>query len=178
ACVEDVVPRVLRLRERAVVDPGRLREIDERLDAIGNIKCKYGETAAAVATYRAEIAGALDRLERHDAIAEETEGEVAASAAAAVREAMRLSEARAEGARKLERLIQRELRTLGMDHARFRASLRRAPAGGGGAKAGAPDPTRAPSPRHGSCALSRSAAPRARGRRGFVQRIERLAHRP
>src|SRR6266487_4720262 len=109
--------------------PGRLREIDERLDAIGNIKRKYGETAAAVAAYRAEIAGALDRLERHDAIAEETEGEVAASAAAAAREAVGLSEARTEGARKLERLIQRELRTLGMDHARFRALLRREPAG-------------------------------------------------
>ena len=136
AYVEDAVARVRSLRDRAMVDPGRLREIDERLDAIGTIKRKYGETAAAVATYRAEIAGALDRLERHDAIAEETEREVAASAAAAVREAMRLSEMRTEGARKLERLIQRELRTLGMDHARFRAPLRREPAGEGDLSSG------------------------------------------
>ena len=129
AYVEDAVARVRTLRDRAVMDPDRLRQIDERLDAIGSIKRKYGETAAAVAAYRAEIAGALDRLERHDAIAEQTEREVAASAAAAARAAMMLSEARTEGARKLERLIQRELRTLGMDHARFRAPLRREPAG-------------------------------------------------
>jgi len=136
AYVEDAVARVRSLRERAVVDPGRLREIDERLDAIGSIKRKYGETAAAVTAYRAEIGGALDRLERHDAIAEETEREVAASAAAAVGEALRLSEARTEGARKLERLIQRELRTLGMDHARFRAPLCREPAGEGDLSSG------------------------------------------
>jgi len=131
AYVEDAVARVRVLRERAVMDPDRLRQIDERLDAIGSIKRKYGETAAAVAAYRAGIAGALDRLERHDAIAEETEREVAASAGAAAQEAMVLSEARMEGSRKLERLIQRELRTLGMDHARFRAPLRREQAGEG-----------------------------------------------
>jgi DNA repair protein RecN (Recombination protein N) len=53
-----------------------------------------------------------------------------------VGEALRLSEARTEGARKLERLIQRELRTLGMDHARFRAPLRREPAGEGDLSSG------------------------------------------
>ena len=129
AYVEDVVVRVRALRERAVVDPARLRQIDERLDAIGNLKRKYGETAAAIAAYRADIAAALDRLERHDVFAAEAEREVAATAAAAGLEATRLSEARAEGARKLERLIQRELRTLGMEHARFRAPLRRDQAG-------------------------------------------------
>ena len=129
AYVEDVVIRVRALRERAVVDPGRLRQIDDRLDAIGSLKRKYGETAGAIAAYRADIAAALDRLERHDVIAAEAEREVAATAAAAGEEAARLSEARADGARKLERLIQRELRTLGMEHARFRAPLRHEPAG-------------------------------------------------
>jgi len=129
AYLEDVVTRVRVLRERAVVDPARLRQIDDRLDAIGSLKRKYGETTAAVAAYRAEIAAALDRLERHDVIAAEAEREVAVTAGAAAEEAARLSEARAEGARRLERLIQRELRTLGMDHARFRAPLRREAAG-------------------------------------------------
>jgi DNA repair protein RecN (Recombination protein N) len=129
AYVEDAAARVRALRERAVLDPDRLRQIDERLDAIASVKRKYGETATAVAAYRAEIAGALDRLERHDTIVEETQGEVAATAETAAREAAVLSEARVEGARKLERLIQRELRTLGMEHARFRAPLRREPVG-------------------------------------------------
>jgi DNA repair protein RecN (Recombination protein N) len=131
AYVEDAVGRVRSLRERAVVDPDRLRQIDDRLDAIGSLKRKYGETAAAVAAYRAEIAGALDRLERHDDIREQMEREVTAGAEAAARVAGTLSEARMEGAKRLERLIQRELRALGMDHARFHVLLRREPAGDG-----------------------------------------------
>ncbi len=125
AYIEDAVARVRGLRDRSVMDPDRLRQIDERLDAIGSVRRKYGETPAAIARYREEIAQALDRIERHDAIALETEREVAAAAESAAREAAVLSEARAGAAKRLESMIQRELRTLGMDHARFRAVLRR-----------------------------------------------------
>src|SRR5712691_9174768 len=129
AYVEDAVARARALRDRAVMDPDRLRLIDERLDAIGGIKRKYGETAAAVSAYRDEIARALDRIERHDAIVQEMQGEVERASEAAGREGRELSEARAEAAPRLERMIQRELRTLGMDHARFRVALRRETAG-------------------------------------------------
>ncbi len=129
AYVEDAVARARALRDRAVMDPDRLRLIDERLDAIGAIKRKYGETAAAVSAYRDEIARALDRIERHDAIVQEMQGEVERASEAAGREGRELSEARAEAAPRLERMIQRELRTLGMDHARFRVALRRETAG-------------------------------------------------
>ena len=122
AYVEDAVARARALRDR-------LRLIDERLDAIGGIKRKYGETAAAVSAYRDEIARALDRIERHDAIVQEMQGEVERASEAAGREGRELSEARAEAAPRLERMIQRELRTLGMDHARFRVALRRETAG-------------------------------------------------
>jgi len=129
AYVEDAVARARVLRDRAVMDPDRLRLVDERLDAISGIKRKYGETAAAVSAYREEIARALDRIERHDAIVEETQAEVARAGEAASRQGRELSETRAEAAPRLERLIQRELRTLGMDHARFRVALRRETAG-------------------------------------------------
>jgi DNA repair protein RecN (Recombination protein N) len=129
AYVEDAVARARALRDRAVLDPDRLRLVDERLDAISGIKRKYGETAAAVSAYREEIARALDRIERHDAIVEETQAEVARASEAASRQGRELSETRAEAAPRLERLIQRELRTLGMDHARFRVTLRRETAG-------------------------------------------------
>jgi len=129
AYVEDAVARARALRDRAVMDPDRRRLVDERLDAISGIKRKYGETAAAVSAYREEIARALDRIERHDAIVEETQAEVARASEAASRQGRELSETRAEAAPRLERLIQRELRTLGMDHARFRVALRREVAG-------------------------------------------------
>ena len=129
AYVEDAVARARALRDRAVMDPDRLRLVDERMDAISGIKRKYGETSAAVSAYREEIARALDRIERHDAIVEETQAEVARASEAASRQGRELSETRAEAAPRLERLIQRELRTLGMDHARFRVALRREVAG-------------------------------------------------
>jgi DNA repair protein RecN (Recombination protein N) len=137
AYIEDAVARTRGLRDRAVMDPDRLRQIDERLDAIGNVKRKYGETASAVAAYREEIARALDRIERHEAIAEETEREVAAAAENAAQAAAVLSESRAEAAQRLERLIQRELRSLGMEHARFRSTLKREVAREGDLSSGA-----------------------------------------
>jgi DNA repair protein RecN (Recombination protein N) len=129
AYVEDAVARARALRDRAVMDPDRLRLVGERLDAISSIKRKYGETTAAVSAYREEIARALDRIERHDAIVEEMQAEVARASEAAGRQGRELSETRTEAAPRLERLIQRELRTLGMDHARFRVALRRETAG-------------------------------------------------
>ena len=129
AYLEDAVIRARRLRDRSVMDPERLRQIDERLDAIGTVKRKYGETADAVAAYREKIAAALDRHLRHDAIVEETEAEVGHAAEAAGREAHALSEARTGAAQRLERQIQRELRALGMEQARFRVTLRRESAG-------------------------------------------------
>ena len=115
AYVEDVVGRARALRDRAVFDPERLEQIDARLDAIVKLKRKYGDSVAAILAHRHEVAAALDRITRHDAIAEDMERAVAAA----------LSEARTRGAEKLERLIQKEIRGLGMEHGRFRVALRR-----------------------------------------------------
>ena len=125
AYLEDVVGRARALRDRAVFDPERLEQIDARLDAIVKLKRKYGDSVAAILAHRHEVAAALDRITRHDAIAEDLERAVAAAAAAAATEAVALSESRARGAERLERLIQKEIRGLGMEHARFRMALRR-----------------------------------------------------
>ena len=127
--LEDVVGRARALRDRAVFDPERLEQIDARLDAIARLKRKYGESVAAILAHRQDAAAALDRIIRHDAIAEETERAVADAAAAAGREAAALSEQRTRGAERLERLVQKEIRGLGMEHGRFRVALRRDAAG-------------------------------------------------
>ena len=123
AYVEDVVGRARVLRDRAVLDPERLEQIDARLDAIVKLKRKYGDSVAAILAHRHEVAAALDRITRHDAIAEDMDRAEAAAAAGA--EAAALSEARTRGAERLERLIQKEIRGLGMEHGRFRVALRR-----------------------------------------------------
>jgi DNA repair protein RecN (Recombination protein N) len=136
AYLEDVVGRARALRDRAVFDPDRLEHIDARLDAIVKLKRKYGDSVAAILAHRQEVAAALDRITRHDAIAEEMERAVAEAAAAAGTEATALSVARTRAAERLERLVQKEIRGLGMEHGRFRVALRREPAAAGELAAG------------------------------------------
>jgi DNA repair protein RecN (Recombination protein N) len=136
AYLEDVVGRARALRDRAVFDPERLEQIDARLDTIVKLKRKYGDSVAAILAHRQGAATALDRITRHDAIAEEMERGVAEAAAAAGAEAAALSQARTRGAERLERLIQKEIRGLGMEHGRFRVALRREPAAVGELAAG------------------------------------------
>ena len=110
AYLEDAIGRARGLRDRAPFDPDRLGEIDDRLDAIGKLKRKYGDSADAIATYRAQIAAALDRLDRHDEVVADLEARMARAGEAAGEAALALAEIRAVAARRLERLIQTELR--------------------------------------------------------------------
>ena len=81
-----------------------------------------------------EVATALDRITRHDAIAEEMERAVAeAAAAAGGGGAPRSPRPRTRGAERLERLIQKEIRGLGMEHGRVPGGP--APRAGGGRRA-------------------------------------------
>jgi DNA repair protein RecN (Recombination protein N) len=125
AGVEEAVARVRALRDRAVFDPERLEQVDARLDALARLGRKYGDTVAAIAGYRDEIARALDRVGRQDEVVAELGREVEALAGAAAAEALGLSRARTRAAERLERLLQKEARGLGMEQCRVRIELRR-----------------------------------------------------
>ncbi|MGH7262421.1 MAG: DNA repair protein RecN [Candidatus Rokuibacteriota bacterium] len=136
AHLEDALGQVRRLRDRLVSDPGRLEQIEERLDALVTLKRKYGESVEAVLAHRDRIASELERLDRHEELVTQQEARLASLAAEAERAALILSAARAEAARRLETLIQRELRALGMEKAQFRLLLTREAASQGGLSAG------------------------------------------
>ncbi len=125
AHMEDAVARLRALRDRAVFDPERLEQIDGRLDGIVKLKRKYGDTVAAILARRQEIAAALDRIGRQDAVLEDLERDLAAAAQATAAESLTLSQARTQAAERLERLIQKEIRGLGMEQGRVRVTLRR-----------------------------------------------------
>ena len=122
--VEEAVGRLRALRDRLPSDPERAEEIDARLDAVLKLKRKYGERVADVQQYRAEIAERLDRLARHEDVAKELDQRAADIAARAATAARALTRERTEAAGKLEKLVQKGLRELGMEHARFGLSLR------------------------------------------------------
>jgi DNA repair protein RecN (Recombination protein N) len=129
--LEDAVERVRALRRLAETDPARLEAVEARLDAMTRLTRKYGSSLAEVRAYREEIGGRLDRLARHDEIAAQLEAALTGLRATAERHGVDLGARREEGAARLERQVQKEIRGLGMDHGRFRAALRRAPAAPG-----------------------------------------------
>jgi DNA repair protein RecN (Recombination protein N) len=134
ALIENADELIDRLRELALdarrhagsvtVDEARLAAVEERLDSIVRVTRRHGSLDAALA-----------ELERARALVESVDGEggaigaletsagahrVAAGAAAAA-----LSSARAAAARRLERAVTGELRSLELPHARFRVVVSR-----------------------------------------------------
>ena len=86
ALVEDALAAIRSLREGAMMAPGRLEAVDERLDALTRLKRKYGDTESAMLAFRDEAATELERLGRHEAILAEQEralGELDAELSAA-----------------------------------------------------------------------------------------------
>ncbi len=129
AHLEDAVAAARQLRDRPGADPDRLQHLDARLDALAQLKRKYGATEAAILAYREEVALALQRAQDGDATLARLDEAAATAAAAAARAAEALSAQRGEAAERLGRLVQREVRGLGMEHARVRVELRRERAG-------------------------------------------------
>jgi DNA repair protein RecN (Recombination protein N) len=132
--LEDADALVDRLRELALdarrhadeitVDEARLTAIEERLDTLARVARRHGSLEAALTELDQAVAlvasvdgeaGAIGILE---AAAEARRSGAAAAAAA-------LSAVRASAARRLERAVTGELRSLELPHARFRVVLTR-----------------------------------------------------
>src|SRR5499426_362251 len=117
--IEDALAAVRGLRARVTVIPGRLEEVDERLDALTRLKRKYGDTEAAMLAFRDGVAAELEKLERHEEILAAQEKTLGALEAELTEAAVALSERRRKAADRLAGEAERELRQLGMDRARF-----------------------------------------------------------
>ncbi|HEX7265109.1 MAG TPA: DNA repair protein RecN [Candidatus Dormibacteraeota bacterium] len=134
--VADVAAEVRRYTEVLDSDPGRLEAIETRLATLDNIKRKHG---GSIETAIAE----QERLERQVGATEDLEGAVAAAEQARDRSrsgleaaAARLTKARGEGARRMQKAVATELQGLRLEGARFEIELRpRADIGPDGAEA-------------------------------------------
>jgi DNA repair protein RecN (Recombination protein N) len=110
-------------RNELEADPGRLDQIETRLAGIDRLKRKYGgtieEILAFLETTRRNLEGATNVESRREELKARLE-----KAANVYRDAAaRLSAARRESARKLEKKIEGELASLAMERARFRAAF-------------------------------------------------------
>jgi DNA repair protein RecN (Recombination protein N) len=127
AQVEDVMCTLRELRAGLEFEPRRLEEIDDRLDGLTRLKRKYGDSEAAILTFRDDAATELERLVRHEEVLAEQERLVGDLHAEATTDATALSARRQHAAERLGAATQRELRTLGMERARFHILVERDP---------------------------------------------------
>jgi DNA repair protein RecN (Recombination protein N) len=124
--LDEALRAVRALRATTAEEPGRLEAIGERLDALARLKRKYGDSEVAMLAFRDAAAHELDRLARHDEVVTEQERLLAQVQAELELVATELSDRRVAAARRLQALVEREIRTLGMDRGVFRIALERA----------------------------------------------------
>ncbi|GEA19241.1 DNA repair protein RecN [Moorella sp. E306M] len=118
AQVEEVARGIRRYGEELDYNPQRLKEIEERLELIKNLKRKYGNDIPAILRYQAETATALEGLEQRAARVAAMEKEIAAAETKYREAALRLRRQRLKAAQKLAAEITAVLHDLAMPAAR------------------------------------------------------------
>ncbi|HWI64221.1 MAG TPA: DNA repair protein RecN [Symbiobacteriaceae bacterium] len=106
-------------RDRIDDNPDRLARVDSRLDQIGSLKRKYGDSVEEMLAYLAQIEQEMDRLTHSQELIDQLKAEEARLGARAEELAAQLTAARREVAGQLSTKVVRELADLGMANARF-----------------------------------------------------------
>ncbi len=128
----DETARALRsYRDGAVFDPARLEEIERRLDEIGRLRRRHGDSVEAVLAVRDRLAAELESLERVDEDEARVAERVGRLRTELVTRATDLTERREQAVGRLEAAVTAELAALDLERAVFRVRLLRETAGEG-----------------------------------------------
>jgi DNA repair protein RecN (Recombination protein N) len=112
-------------------EPGRLEQVEERLEAIDRLKRKHGGSIESVLAHAEHCRAEIDAIEGSGELTERLEAELAQAMRTRTDLAGGLSEVRAKAARRLEKRIAKELDQLGMSGAKLEVSLEPHPEGFG-----------------------------------------------
>jgi DNA repair protein RecN (Recombination protein N) len=112
--VEDVGATLRDYAGGIHASPEHLAEVEDRLAQLDRLKRKYGPTLDDVITFGAEVSRKLSEMENKDEVLRQLGAELAAAAEAYLHAARALSRKRHEAARKLEKLVEGEVRELAM----------------------------------------------------------------
>ena len=110
--------------KRLSFDPVRLEAVEERLELLGRLKRKYGGTLDAVLMRQAEAEREMGEISSLEEEIEALTTNIAAERERLMEAAEALSAKRREAAAALKRSVEGEIRTLGMEDARFEAVFR------------------------------------------------------
>src|SRR5512132_2628342 len=117
--------------ERIEAEPGRLEQVEERLEAVDRLKRKHGGSIESVLAHAEHCRQEIDGIEGAGETTERLEAEHAEATRLRTDLAGGLSEIRAKSAKRLEARIAKELDQLGMSGAKLEISLEPHPGGFG-----------------------------------------------
>ena len=119
AVIEDLAIAARDFLNRLEFSPERLAEIEDRLAEITRLKRKYGGTVAAVLEHLADARSRLERIESAEFREEELQKKLVQLRKAYIVQASRLHEKREAAARKFEKQVEQNLKSVALEKARF-----------------------------------------------------------
>ena len=120
--IDDIAASVRKYQDGLEHDPGRLSEIEERLDLINALIRKYGTSIAAVLETGEKGAAELEKIENSDKRLAELDSLIETGLKRIGRQAKQLSSKRKKAAEKLAKIVEKELSDLKMT-ARFEVAF-------------------------------------------------------
>jgi DNA repair protein RecN (Recombination protein N) len=117
--LEDAARTIRNDLDSLEYDPQRLNEIDDRLNEINQLKRKYGKTIEEILEYSSKIEEEIETLQNKEVHIGQMEKELASLRKDLRIEASNLAETRKKWAKKLTKLIHKELKELYMEKAVF-----------------------------------------------------------
>jgi len=127
AQLTDLAQRLRAYRDKLEFDPERLEKIEERLDLIRRLIKKYGGSLEAAIKLGEQAKQNLQELESGDEALKELSQQVAESREKAIKLAQALSRKRTKAGGEMEKRLERELKDLRMEHAKFRIAVEQEP---------------------------------------------------
>jgi len=121
--LRDLGADVERYADGIESDPGRLAQLEERIQQVERLRRKYGQGEAEILAFRAEVAGELGQVEGADDRLEQIAALRAAAVAELDKAAKKLTKGREKAGRMLSKRAQATLAELDMPKARFTVSL-------------------------------------------------------
>lgn len=117
--VEEAISSLRNYVGQVQVDPAELNDVETRLNLIQQLKRKYGDTVLEILKYRDEVESEIQELENSDITASQLEDEIEEIRQALASSVQKLSQARRQIARHLEKAVEVELAQLNMEKASF-----------------------------------------------------------
>ncbi|WP_342551785.1 DNA repair protein RecN [Paenibacillus sp. FSL R7-0652] len=121
--LEDAAFQLRDYRERIEFNPGRLEEVEQRLNLISGLKRKYGDSVEHILNYYEQISHETDQLENKDERLEKLRSERDKLLLLVMESAEELSRVRKQCAEELAAQVESELKDLQMERTSLRVQI-------------------------------------------------------